>query len=252
MIIIAFIIGILSAGTPQAFLNYKNAKYNGVQPSISFFPQSGGNFISQIYNGLFVQRYDTYIGQNNFKEQEEPYMTSPDPVGKKLFELEGNNMSFKGFIKIIIKYPFEYAGVCIRHLINMAFPCWPNQYVTKLNNNKLPYAILSLLIIYLFILSCIFRCIKNKLPYILLSPLILVCLACLPDGREMRYIVGLFFIMVGTLSFNINYKMLIGSIKKNWISVLVLFFSFAAIMISQWTYALMTQETGIPIFMLGQ
>ncbi|MCR4924812.1 MAG: hypothetical protein K5917_00825 [Clostridiales bacterium] len=249
----AFVIGILMAGVPQAIFNYKHGLSDGVEKAkISILIPNYFNYAGQIYNGLQWQRVDGYIGRPGVMEQSTPFMESQDLVGRKLFELNGGNGTIKGAIKLIIKYPFEYAGVCMRHFMNMTFPCWPNQYVCELNNNKLPYAIISLLLMYSFILSAILRCLKSLTSYWMLAPVFLVCFMCLPDGREMRYIIGFFFIMAGTLFFNVDYKALALKIKENWIAVLVVFVLFSAVMISQWTWFLMTQETGIPIFILGK
>ena len=242
-----FLAGIFAASMPQAFLNYKQ---NGEK---SMFVSTQNLMLSQCLWGIKYQRYETYTGiWSENPEQSIPQMYFPDSVGTKLLEKEQITGfgSWKDFIKFVYHYPLETAGIYVRHFVNCLFPCWPNTYVQKINNNKLFYACLSLLLVFTFCLSLFFRCIKKHRTFINWLPSMIPCLFIIPGAVESRFFLALFLLMSSTIFFNIDFRKLFASVRANAVRVCIVFIFFSALLISQWSIFLMS-ETEIPILMLG-
>lgn len=242
-------LGLLFASLPQAFLNYK---HNGVK---SVFVPTQSLMLAQCSLGIAYQRYDSFTGFfiHEEHEQEIPQMKFEDPVGKKLLEEEHIKVfpTWKAFAKFCLKYPFEVVGIYVRHLANALFPCWPNVYVMKINNNKVLYALLSIALVFSFGLAVVFRCVRNLKFFVYFIPALVSCLFILPGAVEARFFLALFLMFSGTMCFNVDYKKLLAMVNAHKISVAFIFMVFSGLMISQWALFLMS-ESEIPIFMLGR
>lgn len=240
-------LGVLFSALPQMVLNYK------AKGKKSIFVPTQSLMLSQCFWGVQFQRYDTYVGSSaHAPEQEIPQMHFPDPVGQRLLEREQIKRfdSWKHFFKFICRYPFEVAGIYVRHLASGLFPCWPSMYVEKINNNKLLYLCLALLLIYSFCLSLVFKCVIDGTVLFRYLPSLVTCLFILPGSMEIRFLLAVFLMMSSNLFFNTDFKKLYSVLKTNAVSVLIIFVFFCALMISQWTMFLMS-EPKIPIFILG-
>ena len=260
--VLFLLIGIFIAASPQAFMNYKHSKKNGMSnPRISFFVPTQSLMFGQCAWGIPYQRYDTYIGMSDAGEQTDPGMFFIDPVGQKLLQAEGIELmpdgryyrfdSGKQFVKFCLKYPLEVAGIYTRHFVNVLLPCWPNQYVERIQNNKVIYVLMTLSLLFVFCCAAVFGCYRNARSLVPYIPALVTCLFILPGAVESRFFLPVFLMLSGMSCFDVDYKKLIHKIRSHYLAVAIVFVCASALLISQWTSFLMS-ETEILIFMLGK
>ena len=251
VLVLAFAAGIAAAALPQAVFNYMHHK------AFSPFVKTDSLMLNHCRWGLEYQRFDSYFGYLVYDqpEQSDVFMYFEEPIGRKLLEgahevkvATGSNLQAGLYI---VRHPFELAGIYFRHFANLLFPCWPNINVMKINNNKAPYAIISLLLVYAFALSLVFRSFKNGGIFFAFLPALVACLFIMPGCIECRFFLSVFVLMSSGLIYNTDAKALWAKTKANAWAVAILFLFFAAMMISQWTMLLMS-ESEIPIYMLGK
>ena len=208
---------------------------------------------SQLFWGLQYQRYDTFIGFMDGQflvEHPNPQMYFVDLVGQALIEKEGITefASWVKFIKFVFKYPIEVCGIYVRHFINILLPCFPNQYVYDLNNNKILYAILSLIITFLFLMVVFEKMSLHNFVYRNFIPLIIPAIFILPGAVEVRFFIAVYILMIYTLGFNTDWKKLFLYIKQYLWKVLILFVLYCGTICSIWS-SLLVSETSYKIFM---
>ena len=248
----ALLFGFLFASIPQGILNYRYNKV--ISPLI---PTQGQMFWQECVWGLEYQKYDTYAGDFFYKdvEQDKAQMFFVEPVGVRLLEeakkIKNDSGSNFQAALYIVQHPFEMLGIYFRHFANLLFPCWPNQYIMKINNNKAACAIAALVVIYLFALSLSFRSYYTGSFFLSFLPALVACLFIVPGAVESRFFLAVFLFMVSCLLYNTDIKQLCSKIKCNALMVVLIFMFFSAAMVSQWTMFLMS-ETEIPIYMLGR
>ena len=265
--VLSLALGLAAASLPQVILNYKynRAEYASTlmfiknktnKGKISPFVPTAGLMLAQCEWGMEVQRYDTYLGKlAGGTEQENLQMYFVDPVGKKLVEgahlaKQAHDSKLHGLL-YLAAHPFEMVGLYYRHFANLLFPCYPNQYVMKINNNKLAYAIICLLLVFVFALSLVLRAFCKKSFFLWFLPALVACAFILPGQVECRFFLAVFVLMTSGLFYNTDAKALWAKTKANALTVAVVFVFFAAAMVSQWTMFLMS-ESELPVYILGK
>lgn len=226
--------GILFAAIPQIYMNYFKL---GI---VSIKVPTHGLMLQQVFWGIQYQRYDTYVG--NAVEHSVAPMYFLDPVGSRLL-LELGIESFdnwKEFLFLCLKYPVEIFGIYVRHFINMLLPCWPNQYVTELNNCKILLAIVALLIFWAFGTGVLnkFISIENLRNYIiLLTPVVFIT----PGAVEVRFYAALYIMVIGALCYNMQWGRFKEYILGNKVKVSVSLAIYVCFMVSIWS-AMLTSD----------
>lgn len=230
------------AGMPQLLLN----RFFGDSPSI-WVPTSG-LMKYQLLWGLQYQRYDTFAGA--FAAHPAPQMYFIDSVGQALLAKEGISVfaTWFDFIKFFFKYPIEIGGIYIRHFINMLLPCWPNQYVYNLDNNKILPAVFSLIITFLFGVVLCEKLSLNNQVYKKYIPLLIPALFILPGAVEVRFFIAFYLLVIYTLGFNTDWKKLFEYIRQNLLKVIIIFILYSGVICSIWSNCLVS-ESAYSLFM---
>lgn len=221
------------AAIPQIAINQKQ---HGVK-SIAVITDdlNGGNiFYSQLYVGLFYDRYDTYVG--DFCEYPVPQVNYIDRAGTQIIANEGIDglESLGQYISLIVKYPLDYVGIMVRHLANVFYLPYGESYITDLYGPKYIFAILNWLVIFSIIIE-LYRCflsgnnakISVRAMYKYLT--ILPCVAILPGSIEARFFVPLYFLIYFYFS-QIDFKEFIIFVRKNWLKITVLLVGYLFVM----------------------
>ncbi len=105
--------GVLISAIPQLMIN--NKYYNNFN---AFVPTQGLNGF-QMYSGLYMQRYETFVGNSALFPS--PGVIFYDKVGKTLIEMYSltPESSVFSFFTTIFKHPFDYLGI-LTHIWSMA------------------------------------------------------------------------------------------------------------------------------------
>ena len=230
------------AGIPQLLLN----RHFG--DGLSIWVPTSSLMKTQLFWGLQYQRYDTFAG--TFSGHPAAQMYFIDSVGQALLAKEGiSGFSTWGeFIKFFFKYPIEIGGIYIRHFINMLLPCWPNQYVYNLDNNKVLLALLSLIITFLFGMVICEKLSINNLVYIKFIPLLIPVLFILPGAVEVRFFIAVYLLIIYTLGFNTDWKKLFQYIRRHLLKVIIFFTLYSGVICSIWSSCLVS-ESAYKLFM---
>ncbi|NBI89244.1 hypothetical protein D3Z45_01255 [Lachnospiraceae bacterium] len=234
--ILEVIAGGIIASLPQIYMNYKSLKI------ISMKVPTQGLMLKQLGWGLKYQRYDTYIGMS--ESHPSAQMNFIEPVGTALLDSLGIEgfASWSDFFAFIIHYPFEVAGIYVRHLINGLLPCWPSLYVTDLDSNKIFLGIGAYTVMFLFLLVCFSNSVNN---YNVLSNyigLLIPVLFIIPGAIEGRFFIAVYIMMVGVLCYNVNWMKIKGFLQIHWLKVAIMFFVGGGLIFSIWSSMLASES----------
>ena len=153
------------------------------------------------------------------------YMNFIEPVGTALL----NNLGIGGFenwsefFSFLFHYPFEVAGIYVRHLINGLLPCWPNLYVADLDSNKLFLAIGAYVIIFLFLFACFNNSINNFKIISNYIGLLIPVLFIIPGAIEGRFFIAVYIMMIGVLCYNVEWIKMKEYLQTHWLKVAIMF-----------------------------
>lgn len=234
------ILGIGIGGLPQMIMNW------GYLNKVSLSVPTNNLMLKQLDWGLRYQRYDTYIGT----QQSIPQMYFVDAVGMNILQKEGlletEIERWSQYIKIVIKYPLEVVGIYTRHLLNMLFPAWPNQYVLDLDSGKVILLLIAFNCLFFVGISCILGRINNKNLKNFL-PVLLPVVAITPGAVESRFFMPLYVIILGKICFDIDWIALFGDIKEYRYKILGSYCIAFCILVSVWS-SMLASESAYPIF----
>lgn len=231
------LLGVGIAGLPQLYVNYV---VNGVK-SIAVLTNS--LMLKQLYWGMYCQRFEGYIGEGR------DVIGGPiwfiDDVGAHLLALEGIQTfgTWKEYIKFVILHFFDVVGIYVRHFVNILFPCWPNTYIEDIDNNKIFMLILSYVCIFLFCYSVFNKCIKSYRVFLNYIPLIIPMVLMIPSAVEVRFFAALYVLGIGVLCYNVNWIKMYECLKKSYIRTCIVFILGGGILVSQWSYMLISYPT---------
>lgn len=195
-------IGTITASIPQIFMNYH------MLGKISLAVPTQGLMLKQISWGVRYQRYDTYVGNivGTDALHPRPQMYFVDPAGNALMQNMGiaEFANWGEFLKFAISHPLDLMGVYVRHMVNVLFPCWPNQYVFNLNNYKVIYALTAVLIFFLFG-TALLNHFMNKTFLKRYVGLLVPAVFILAGAVEVRYFAALYLLVIGGICFNLDW-----------------------------------------------
>lgn len=232
--------GVLLGGTiaaaPQLYMNYKML---GI---ISGKVPTQGLMLSQLGWGLRYQRYDTYVSMLENHPNAQVYFI--DPVGSALLDKLGISVfaDWLDFFSFIFKYPFEVAGIYIRHLVNGVLPCWPNLYVVDLDSNKIILGVIAYILFFLFIIACFSKAIKNNKVFNNYIALLVPVLFILPGAVEVRFFIALYIMIIGVLCYNVDWLFMKEYILRNWLKIFIVFVGIGGLVFSTWSSMLASES----------
>lgn len=216
-VLIFIVIGTITASIPQIFMNFH------MLGKISLAVPTQGLMLKQVSWGVKFQRYDTYVGNivGNDVLHPQPQVYFVDPAGNALMQNMGiaEFGNWGEFLKFAVSHPLDLIGIYVRHMVNVLFPCWPNQYVLNLNNYKVIYAFTAVLVFFLFG-TALLNHFMDKAFLKMYGGLIVPAVFILAGAVEVRYFVALYLMGIGGICFNLDWggqKISIGKQRKNFI-----------------------------------
>lgn len=222
--ILCYISGVLIASIPQIIINFNNYGL------LSIWVNNQNLFALQLRWGLSFSRYATYIGDVHKYHYIGMYFFDwTGMIITKQWKILGYPLTIKSYILLFFKYPIEYIKVFIKHAVNAIFILFPEQYVQNIDKNLLIYGVISVIVVFLFILI-FFVMLNNK--KINLSKVVFWVLMILPSlmilfgAVEERFVVLIYIVVYSYICF-FDYSSLKKYINRtNVILVLVLFIIF--------------------------
>lgn len=227
---ISFFLGLCFASFPQIFLNHK--KYGNFSPLVP----TNGLMSHQVFWGLEIQRYETYVG----KEIDVPQVNFNDIHGDRLYSEYTTNYgtkSLKNYLKFVFHHPIDMAGLYMRHLINMMLPVFPSEYIQNLNNPKFLYAILSSLVLFLWGISVFSNCISIK-KTLYLIPILIPTIMIIPGAVEGRFSLPIYVYILSSFFMLTDFSLIWNILKKHYVKLVIAFIVFELLLLAIWTECL--------------
>lgn len=155
--------------------------------------------LEQLKWGVWMERYATYIG--DLSEFEGPAMYFADNIGVNIVNnIEGADLwtgfsSYKEFIRLMFSHPLDFAGIYVRHLLNMLYPIYPEQYIQDITKDKSILMILFYTILFIAISNFIDSFKVKDSKWVWFCLILLPCICILPGAVEMRFFVAMHFLI---------------------------------------------------------
>lgn len=179
------LIGMLVSAMPQIILNHKLfGEYSWKVPT-------EGLMLFQLYTGIGTGRYATFVGDSVQYGAAGMYFV--DNIGQAILQKEqiAEFTSYGQLIKLIIHYPLDFLGIYARHLLNMLYPIYPNQYIQDITRDKTLLLVLFYTILFVSVFYIV-NCIKMKSSkWVWLFLIMLPCVCILPGAVEIRFFIAL-------------------------------------------------------------
>lgn len=231
-------IGIMLASIPQVYMNYHQLG------KITLAVPTKGLMLKQVSWGVRWQRYDTFIGKSILHPDPQVYFT--DPVGNALMQNMGIKVfeNWGEFLKFAVLHPLDLIGIYVRHIVNMMFPCWPDQYVSDLNNSKAIYALTAILVFFLFGTALLNNFMDKKILKRYAS-LIVPALFILAGAVEVRFFAAVYLLVIGGICFNLDWgggwKHVLEHKGRTFLSLIL----FGGVLISMWGSMLASESVTV-------
>ncbi|GAB4422254.1 MAG: hypothetical protein Kow002_11540 [Anaerolineales bacterium] len=169
-------------------------------------------FISQLFWGLGIQKYETNIGDTH------PHagVIYKSPVQAEIDASLLKEKTLESYIEIICRYPFKIAGSYLKHLFNGLDIFFPTPYIKDVFANHFVFSLLNYTLWFLFVHHLSQNFGKPDISTLtsllgLLAPVLLV----LPIAVEVRFFLPLHMLAYATLAFRFDYGKLFSSFKNN-------------------------------------
>ncbi len=181
--------GMVMCALPQMILNNKLfAKFSWNVPT-------NGLMLLQLQRGISMGRYATYVGDPAVYET--PGMVFIDGSGQTI--LDGAQLveltSYKELFDLILRHPLDFAGIYMRHLLNILYPFYPNQYVKDINRDKSLLLLVFYTILFIGVFYFVHTAKVRSRKWIWLFLLLIPSLCILPGSVEIRFLIALHFII---------------------------------------------------------
>lgn len=168
-----FLLGVLIVAVPQMLINKRI--HGTATPLVLAVVKGKPLMAQQLYWGVVVQRYETYLG----KDAPAPSLYYRDPAGIALrnkSEQLFSEPTIFGYISLVLSHPFQFIGVYGRHLINGLDVRDGIVYSEKLSLDKSIVSFLCFCLLF-FCLLIFFRVeISVCLKFFILLPFLSQCL----------------------------------------------------------------------------
>lgn len=227
----ACFIGIVLCALPQIALNVKlSGDYSWKVPTENLM-------LSQLYWGVGTERYATYVGDSS--QYGAAGMHFADHIGRTILNKEqlAEYTSYGQIVKLFFKYPLDFIGIYVRHLLNMLYPIYPNQYIQDVTCDK------SILLVLFYTISftgisnftCLLKGKKSKWIWFFL--ILLPCVCILPGAVEIRFFIALHFLIymyavLGIKQFIYQFKKYKLKYIGGYIIGFLLYIAYAGMMLS--------------------
>ena len=215
--IIGYVLGILISAIPQFMINWWN--YHIVSPWIN----TENIFAEQLFWGLQYSRYATYVGN---PEIHSPGLYFYDRTGQCILSECGQRelpITIQSYVTLFLEHPLEYVSVFGRHLYNACFILFPESYITDLGKNLIPLALLSLAVVFLFLVLLVAKCRNRQIDGTMAAvtfAMIVPTLAILFGAVEERFLILPYILIYGFIAYY-DYSSLKRYITKKNIVILL-------------------------------
>lgn len=225
---IAICMGVVICAMPQSVINHQyTGSYLPKVYTEQYTNYQTGLEMMQVYWGLTMPNYLTYVGSLDLYP--EPGVYFDDKVGTEILTREGmvkESFSVGELLKLFIKYPQDMIGIYTRHLVSLLTPMFLETYIHNMYIDKGWF--LSIMIIMWFITATYFlwSIANKKVNWILVLNLLAIFLPCLlqlAGAPESRFFLPIHFVMYFYILFYADFGSCKGYIKKNAITLIVVF-----------------------------
>lgn len=181
--------GIVVSSIPQTLMNHHLLK------NYSMAVPTEGLMLSQLQWGIYAGRYATFVGDKSQYANERMFFI--DKIGQTILEKEQITefASYGEYFKLIMKYPLDFIGIYIRHLLNMLYPIYPNQYIQNIEKEKSVLLWFFYTILFVAIFYFIYSFKPKSRRWIWMILMLVPCICILPGAVEIRFFIGLHLII---------------------------------------------------------
>ncbi|MEG1558307.1 MAG: hypothetical protein RR368_07720 [Oscillospiraceae bacterium] len=244
--------GILIAAVPQVIVNYHYYGVFSIKLYTAMNPADESLFVKQLFWGLDICRYDTYVNSDGIFD-----------VGRVAFKWPGaqnlmplvTERSLKGYIVLMAKNPLYFLALYTSHFLNMLSPYFKQVYIMDLFAVKWPYLIAMFTVCYMTVWDILmkfqekiytFKSLTDK-KFLLSLVLLFPALAIVPGAVEHRFGLPLFFLIFIYFVCICSFKKMWKKVKENPIGNLALFGIVLMFMLNFWITTLSNGPIAIPI-----
>lgn len=264
LIFAAICIGVFLGGLPQAISNQHTINSFSLAVPTHFHSDRGLNLF-QLREGLRMNLYET-----SMVEGEPAAFIYWNRLGLHIINEHGSPQSIGEYLSFALRYPLEFLGTYMRHLIVLLNPISGGGYIGSRNNMRFIYTVInySILFITFGFLKRKFldNSFKNtmqqvktisqegKMALISIVAILLPFAAILPGAVEERFAIPFWLVIYGLICYCINLKQEFVLYKKRPVSYLILYLMGFAIMMAILTDIYANNDAGIflPILYLGR
>lgn len=181
--------GMAVCALPQMILNHKLfGVYVWKVPT-------GDLMLFQLHCGISTGRYATYVGDMALYAARGMYFE--DGSGQAI--LDGVQLtefnSYGEFFSLILRHPLDFAGIYMRHLLNILYPFYPNQYIKDITRDKSLLLLVFYTILFIAVFSFVHSAKLKSKKWIWLFLILVPCFCILPGAVEIRFFIALHFII---------------------------------------------------------
>lgn len=203
----ALLFGLALCSAPQMYSNA--VTYNSASPLI-MGEQGSSLFVNQLYNGIYVQKYESNIGGGYWEEG----LNYVDDAGMLVlyeedmpttfaFEDGAEHLSGIGdYVALALRHPLDFIGIYARHFVNMMDMRYPELFVDEVTPNPL-YPTVNYLTMYLALAAFVLHLRGMKRSEMgglwLLGAFLLPTFAIAAGAVESRFGIGLHLLLWGCL-----------------------------------------------------
>lgn len=209
------LIGIAIVSIPQIICNYYQY---GLLSMKVVTGEGDGLFASQLYWGMYVQKYETYVGTDNINTG----MAFIDKAGQYILEREGitQELLIKEYIMLVFIYPLDFMGIYVRHFINMIDMRYPNIYLYNLNESFV-YPFTNYILLYFGTIKAFLYMKEHKYANVEIILLGIVCIPTfliVPGAVEVRFGAMIHTVLLAILFSDSNFNNMKNMIcQKKWL-----------------------------------
>lgn len=237
-------LGFMVAGIPQYIINCNIHNENSIMV-VTAQNNSSNLFYTQLTMGLYMDRYETYVGESN------QYPVVPvnfiDKEGLEIIARESIDTikSFRAYIIVILKYPLDYVSIMARHVVSAMYLPYREIYVTNINGSGF-VAMINWTVIFM---AAIYYKNNNKIlggdRWACLAVFI-PCALIIPSAIETRFFIAVYLFMYVYIA---NPKDgVVRLIKAEWKKIICLYIIYI-VLISSISGSIMSSAQYIPLLL---
>lgn len=257
-VFLAALLGLAALGSLEGALNLH--RYGSFSPLVQTSAYQGENlFLTQLRVGFSYSQYETYIGDKALYA--DGSLVFIDPVGREIIGRYAD--SDLSPFAILLRHPFSFAGVYLRHFLNMLNPVWgggafiKDLYAFKFHRTLINYTLMFLVSAHVITrlfgqkARAVRRAVARRREGFLAALVILLpCVFILPGAVELRFFLPMYVLLYGYAAFAVDYRALLASLKKHPVLTAFCYLGLLCLLCAVWasTYANTWEGVVLSIF----